>query len=125
MAPMPDDTEMGFTELAATLAQECEGLSLIVADQAMDDARRFLWLRQFAGTSKEALFGAMISDHLDVAKRIADRLDGIVTAMEAESVFLEVRCLLWMRTFAAVPGSLFARQFKAHIERQDADPKIH
>lgn len=125
MTAMSDDTEAGFTELAADLAKECEGLSLIDADRALDDARRFLWLRQFSGASRDALFAGMISDHLDTARRIADRLDGIVTPMEAETVFLETRTLLWMKTFAAVPGSLFAHQLRAHVERHDPDEKLH
>lgn len=123
--PMDGKTDTGFGELAAALARECEGLPLIDADSALDDARRFLWLRQFSGASTKALLEQLTSEHLETGLRIADLLDGKVSPMEAENVFTEARAALWMSTFANIPDSLFAHQLRAHAERHEPGAKLH
>ncbi|GAB6051719.1 hypothetical protein JCM17960_05390 [Magnetospira thiophila] len=56
--------------------------------------------------------GIVAGQHL-----LAEQLVGVVTPLEAEQVFLEVRAVLWMADFAGIPESMFARQLQAHDER--------
>lgn len=112
------DSRMAFIQ---AIAGDCEGLTLIEADIALDDARRFLWFKQFSGASDQALKERLSGPQLAAATRIAERLLGVVTPLEAERVFHEVRTILWMSDFAAVPESLFARQLQAHEERCQQD----
>lgn len=114
---MKEKTEI--SQLAVKLADECAGLAMIDADRALDDARRYLWIRRFSGVSKDALMRELAGSHLDTALRIAGHLDSVVTTLEAESLFTEARLYLWMKAFAAVPESLFAKQFEAYAEVND------
>ena len=80
------------TNLGLRLAGECMGLSLIEADTVLDNARRYVWLRSFSGASNDALDREIAGvPNFAVSRRIVDHLDGIVTHMEAEQVFLEAR----------------------------------
>lgn len=114
---MTDILDTHRKTLIQSIADECEGLSLIDADIALDDARRYLWLKQFSGASDKALKERLAGPQLMVAARIAERLVSFVTPLEAEQVFLEARTALWVAEFAAIPESLFARQLQAHHER--------
>jgi hypothetical protein len=106
----------GDKSLIKDITTLCESLTLIEADIALDDARRYLWLKQFSGASDAALKERLKNPHMDIAMQIADRLEGI-SPLEAESIFLEARCSIWMAEFAAIPESIFARQLHAHNER--------
>ncbi|MBF0247992.1 MAG: hypothetical protein HQL36_07965 [Alphaproteobacteria bacterium] len=117
---MTDTANEKHKAFIQALVGECEGLTLIDADIVLDDARRYLWLKQFTGASDEAMLERLAGPHLTGAARIAEQLVGVVTPLEAEQVFLEVRTVLWMAEFAAIPESLFARQLQAHDERNRA-----
>ena len=57
---------------------------------------------------------------ISVSRRIVSLLDGSGDPhhLEAEQVLLEARLALWMQNFARIPGSLFAQQWRAFLERR-------
>lgn len=116
---MADDIDFklkSFSGEALKIAAHCQGLSLIEADQALDDARRFIWIRQFTGASQAALEKELnpLANAIEIIRTLED-----VTPLGIEKLFLEVRMYLWMQNFARVPGSLFAKQLQAHSEVSD------
>jgi hypothetical protein len=106
--------ERGFSERTIAIAEHCEGMSLIEADICLDDVRRFIWIRQFSGASREALEKELAP--VPVAYEIIDAI-GEATPLDAEELFLEVRLYLWMSTFIRVPQSQFSQMFEATIEK--------
>jgi hypothetical protein len=107
------------------IIQICDRLSLFEADLALDDARRFIWIRQFSGAPDLAIKDQLSELRLDVALEIADRMIDIVSALEAESIIMEVRVAIWMAGYAAIPGSLFARQLRAHRKQCSRQNPVH
>ena len=105
--------ECGFSDRARAIAEYCKGMSLIEADICLDDVRRFIWIRQFSGASREALEKELTP--VPIAYEIVEALDD-ATPLDVEELFLEVRLFLWMGTFARVPNSKFSRMFEAFIE---------
>lgn len=103
---------------AIDLADECDGLSLIEADRALDDARRALWLRHFSDAPVGELVAPSDRPGASVARQIALRLDGVVTVLEADPVLLEARIVLWSRRFDRETAAALADQLRADA----ADP---
>lgn len=115
-----------FSERAVLIAGQCEAMSLMQADIALDDARRYIWLKQFSGASEDALRRELgdVREALAKGLEIAGTLDGM-PPMEAEEVILEARIYLWMTAFARVPSSMFAMQLQAHNELANTDRPVN
>lgn len=116
MAQPPDV----FSESAARIGDLCKNMSLIAADRALDGARRFVWMRQFTGTSNRVLMGQLANEELDVIATKTAEILGLLRSMSIEQVehaLFEARLLLWMRAFGQASGTLFAEQLKAYMER--------
>lgn len=115
-----------FSERAVRIAGLCDGMSVIEADITLDDARRYIWLKQFSGASDDALKRELGDVRNTLAKglEIVGALDGL-PPMDAEEVILETRIYLWMTAFARVPSSLFAAQLRAHVELANTDRPVN
>ncbi len=83
-------------------------LNLIAADAALDEARRFVWSQRFSGDGAEAVKGHLKPS--DVALKIIAILSPLSIA-EVEQVAFNLRCHLWVSSFARIPSSAFARQY--------------
>lgn len=118
---MDKDQLDGFPAFAVELAQECAGMTLLDADRALDDARRYLWMWHFGSGPKNDPVPPLLA----AAHRIASRMHGVFAPLEVDDQLLEVRLYLWACYFESKQGSRFKEQLTASGEGRRAGPSIH
>ncbi|RCK41960.1 hypothetical protein [Thalassospira profundimaris] len=113
-----DFAEHNYADAAVDLAEQLDDVPLMIADVVLDDVRRYLWLRQFSGASKQALILGMTTEETEQAIQIANSLDGSVTLNEAEEIIHEARAIMWGATFSQIPRSHFAKSILANAGKK-------
>lgn len=93
--------------LTLAIAGLLAGLSIMDGDNALDEARRTLWLMGFAGVARE------VAEHetapCEIARAIIGLLDG-QSVHAVETLLTEARYLIWMTSWAHIEGSAFAKR---------------
>lgn len=109
----------GFDDRLGRIADIVEGMALIDADRALDDARRLVFGMLFQGGD-----GGELADALgccDEARAVAAALDGLDLDRIVEALEW-VRRAGWAARYAAVPGSRFAREIAARMGLANGAP---
>jgi hypothetical protein len=93
-----------------------EGLDLLGADRALDDARRICWMKVFGGRSDDETLVQLGGEIPKPAIEIATRCAGLTLHL-VEVLLMHARILLWAQNFARLPDTNFGQQHIAQGER--------
>ncbi len=108
-----------FSDLAVDVTKFCNGLDLIAADSEFDNCRRFIWYQQFSGVDPRLLLRQL--DKHPRAREIVEMI-GHISPLDAEKLFFEARCLLWLTAFARRPNSKIIELYEVLFEKKDGRP---
>lgn len=113
-----DMTTASATTVARALHERLVSLDMKQAEEAIEDARKVIWVSAFSGASTSA--AAQIYARSPVATAMAADLAGR-TLLQIEEVLQELRFGLYMNAFGAIPGTRFGALVTEAIERGDVD----
>lgn len=92
------------------------GLGLKAAEEAIEDARKIVWVTQFSGERRDAV--AVLYARSAVADAVAGALEGR-SLLEVEDILQELRFGLYVNAYGALEGSRFGAMMQAAIEADE------
>lgn len=112
MAPHNPAAER-VTATARVLYQQLIALDMKAAEDAIEDARKILWVSHFSGSPRSAV--VELYARAPIAGTLASDLEGR-SLLEIEAILQELRFALYVNAYGCLENTRFGAALKAHLE---------
>lgn len=111
-----DTTGASTTEIARLLYARLLALDIKQAEEAIEDARKIMWVSTFSGASRSA--ASELYARTPIAAVLAADLEGR-SLLEVEAILQELRFALYVNAYGAMPETRFGSLMSAAVDRAD------